>query len=260
MGTETGLQALRHALGWQPAPPESAPPTDDLERANRYRPTLAGRQEPLPEFEAKHLLAAWDIPVIPERLVHDETEAVKAARAVGWPVVLKTAAPGVLHKTDVGGVILDIANEVAMRSIYQEMQRRLGPDVLVQRQVTSAERIELFLGMTVDPQFGPLVSFGLGGIWVEALADVVVALPPIDAVTAKRFLLGLRGAPALRGARGRRPVDLEAIAAVVSAFSRLAATLGPYLSEVDINPLIATANGVVAVDALIVPRAAAESP
>jgi hypothetical protein len=156
-------------------------------------------------------------------------------------------------------VILDVADEVAVRTVYQDLQRRLGPDVLVQRQIAAAERVELFLGMTIDPQFGPLISFGLGGIWVEALAEVVMALPPVDMETAWRLLLGLCGAPVLLGARGRRAVDVEAVVASIAAFSRMAAALGPYLSEVDVNPLIATADGAVAVDALIVPRAAAKS-
>ncbi len=260
MGTETGLLALRHALSWQPAASRGPLLAEDVDRAQRYAPLLNDRQEPLSEFEAKQLLAEWGIPVIAERLVNDEAAAVKAARDLGWPVVLKTAASGVLHKTDVGGVILDVANEAAVRTGYQDLRRRLGGDVLVQRQIAADKRVELFLGITVDPQFGPLVSFGLGGIWVEALSDLVVALPPIDAETALRLLLGLRGASVLPGGRGRSPIDVEAVAATIAAFSRMAAALGPYLAEVDVNPLIATADGVVAVDALIVPRAAVTGP
>lgn len=259
MGTETGLLAIRHALTWRPAAPRLPQSTDDRDLAQRCAPSLASRPEPLSELEAKQLLAAWDIPVIAERLVNDEEEAVEAAQALGWPVVIKTATPGVLHKTDAGGVIFDVGDEAAVRASYRDLRRRLGRAVLIQRQITAAERVELFLGLTLDPQFGPLVSFGLGGIWVEALADVVTALPPIDAVTAQRLLLELRGSAVLRGMRGRNPVDIEAAAAAIAAFSRMAVALGPYLAEVDVNPLIATADGVVAVDALVVPRAAIEA-
>jgi acyl-CoA synthetase (NDP forming) len=260
MGTETGLLALRHALSWQPATPRRPLPADDIEQAKRYAPLLIGRQQPMTEFEAKQLLAAWSIPVIAEWLVHDEVAAVEAARALGWPVVLKTGAAGVLHKTDVRGVILDVESEAAVQAGYQDLRQRLGTDVLVQRQIAASERVELFLGMTVDTQFGPLVTFGLGGIWVEALSDVVVAMPPIDEETAHRLMLGLRGASVLSGSRGRNSIDVDAVAEAIAAFSRMATALGPYLTEIDVNPLIATSDGVVAVDALIVPRAAVREP
>jgi hypothetical protein len=123
----------------------------------------------------------------------------------------------------------------------------------VQQQIPAEDKIELFLGMTVDAQFGPLVSFGLGGIWVEALRDVVVALPAIDAERAVAMLLRLRGAALLRGARGRPPVDLKALGEAIAAFSRMAAALGDDLAAVDVNPLFAGADGVIAVDALVIP-------
>jgi hypothetical protein len=161
----------------------------------------------------------------------------------------------VLHKSDGGGVVLDLADEAAARAAYVDLAGRFGPRVVVQHQVPTRDTIELFLGMRLDPQFGPLVSFGLGGVWVEALRDVIVALPPLDVATAEGLLSELRGASLLLGARGRAPVKMKALCEAIAAFSRMAATLGPALSEVDVNPLLAAPEGVVAVDALVVPRA-----
>jgi hypothetical protein len=193
---------------------------------------------------------------VAERLVETEEEAVAAASAFGWPVVLKIAAPGLLHKSDVAGVCLDLGDESAVRTAYRELARRFSPRVVVQVQVPARERVELFLGMTGDPQFGPLVSFGLGGIWVEVLGDLVFALPPIDAKSASKMLGELRGASLLLGARGRPPVDLAGLAEAIAAFSRMAAALAPVLAAVDVNPLMASPRGVVAVDALVVPSGA----
>ena len=253
MGTESGLAALRHALRWSPA--ASRMPLSAAERAlaDRWRETLAGRANPLDEVEAKRFLAAWGIPVVAERLVESKEEALAAARALGWPVVMKTVMPGLLHKSDFGGVRLGLANVAAARAAYAALHRRFGPRVVVQQQVPTADAVELYLGLAVDPQFGPLVSFGLGGIWVEVLRDVAVALPPIDAETAESLLRRLRCAALLRGARGHPPADLRSVIDAIVAFSRMAAAIGPDLTAVDINPLVASPRGVVAVDALVIP-------
>lgn len=258
MGTETGLAALKHALGWRPAEARRTLAESDLARGRRWAEALAKRHEPLDEVEAKRLLAEWGIPTVEERRVESEAAARDAARTLGWPVVLKSAAPGVLHKSDAGGVYLGLKDEAAVSAAYAKLDRRFGPRVVVQRQVVMQDAVELFLGVTVDPQFGPLIAFGLGGIWVEALRDVVYAIPPINAETASTLLRRLRGAPLLFGARGRRSVDCDALCDVIAAFSRLAAALGPSLAEIDVNPLIAGPSDAVVVDALVVPRGAAE--
>lgn len=260
MGTQTGLAALRHALNWKPACPRTALSEADLALAAEYRQLLAGNCEPLDEVAAKRLLAAWGIPVVAERLVDSKEEALNAARELGWPVVLKSAAPGLEHKSDVGGVLLGLLDDAAVRAAYSQLCERFGPRVVVQRQVPLADKVELFLGMTVDPQVGPLISFGLGGIWVETLRDVVVALPPISAENAERMLRRLRASPLLFGARGRSPVDLPALSQAIAAFSRMAAALYADLAAVDVNPLIAGPDGVVAADALIVRRAERDVP
>jgi acetate---CoA ligase (ADP-forming) len=254
MGTDTGLAALGHALSWRPASPPASLAVETGEHASRWLAALAGRSKPLDEVEAKRLLADWGIPVVAERLVESKEEAIAAARALGWPVVLKTAAPWLLHKSDVGGVILDLEAEATVANAYAHILDRFGPLAVVQRQVSTKDRVEMFLGMTVDPQFGPLIGVGLGGIWVEVLHDVVSALAPIDQEAAAAMLARLRGASLLRGARGAPAVDLDALSDVIAAFSRMAAALGPVVDQIDVNPLLAGPEGVVAVDALIVPR------
>jgi acyl-CoA synthetase (NDP forming) len=262
MGTETGLAALRHALTWIPAHPREPMPRADEELACRSRELLTAQAGPLDEVEAKRLLDVWGIPVVAERLVETERQALAAARELGWPVVLKTASPGLMHKSDAGGVLLGLGDEDAVKTGFAPLHQRFKSSVVVQQQIALVDKIELFLGMTVDPQFGPLLSMGLGGIWVEVLRDTVVALPPIDCETAERLMCRLRGAPLLFGLRGRPAVDIQALTAAIVAFSRMAAALGPDLAEVDVNPLLAGPNGVIAVDALIVPRSdrEAESP
>ena len=260
MGTETALDALRHALAWRPAEPRAYPSLADEALAARWTSALSGRDDPLNEVEAKRLLADWGIPTVTERLVDDEKAALSAAREVGWPVVMKTAAPGVLHKSDLGGVVPGVVDERAVQTAYRRLSERFGPRIVVQRQIAMEDAVEIFLGSAIDPQFGPLVSFGLGGVWVEALRDVVTVLPPIDATAARRCLLCLRGTPLLLGARNRPAVDLAALAEAVAAFSRMAAALGPALAEMDVNPLLAGPCGVVAVDALLVPRDLSSTP
>ena len=169
-------------------------------------------------------------------------------------MVVKTAAPGVLHKSDVGGVRLSVGDEAAVGTAYGELRATFGPRAVVQRQIAAAGAIELFLGMSSDPQFGPLVSVGLGGIWVEVLRDVVTVVPPIDVDAAGTLLCRLRGFPLLQGIRGAPAADLDAACQAIAAFSRMAAALGPVLDQVDVNPLLASPQGVVAVDALVVPR------
>jgi acyl-CoA synthetase (NDP forming) len=258
MGTDTALAALRHALTWRPAAPVSPLDRDSLALAATWRQRLCGRTEPLDEIESKCLLADWGISVVAERLVETEAEALAAARALGWPVVVKTAAPGILHKSDAGGIRLGLADETAVASAFGALRERFGPRAVVQRQIAGPHQVEMFLGMTSDLQFGPLVAVGIGGIWVEALRDVVMAMPPLDAPTARTLLARLRGYAMLEGLRGAPPVDLMALAEAIAAFSRMAAALGDAVDQVDVNPLLAGADGVVAVDALVVPGGVGE--
>jgi hypothetical protein len=177
-------------------------------------------------------------------------EAVAAARRVCYPVALKTV--GVEHKSDVGGVILDLADEAALRVAYADMAARLGPDVSIDAMVSSG--IEVSVGFVRDPAFGALLVVAAGGVLVELLDDRAVACPPVSRTGALRLLDGMRMRPMLDGWRGAPAVDLAALIDVIVGFSDLATELGDVLDAVEANPVIVSADGVVAVDVLAVQR------
>lgn len=254
MGTDTGLRALNHALQRRPIAPVEAP---DTSRAAAWVPLLNGAVD---EVRAKQVLAAWDIPTVPEQLVTSEHQAILAASTLGWPVVLKSAAPGLFHKSDAGAVHLHVQGVDQVAAVYAELAARFGPRVVVQQQIDTRDTVELFLGMSHDPEFGPLLGVGLGGIWVEALEAITFALPPVDGALAERILSRIPGNKFLAGGRGRAQVNRGAVGAAIVAFSRLAVDLSPYVAEIDVNPLLAGPRGVVAVDALIVPHTGVTAP
>ncbi len=215
-----------------------------------------GRQR-LTELESLELLAAYGIPVTPSRLARDAEEAVRFAAECGFPVVLKVSSPAIVHKTDVGGVALGISNVQDARTAYErliEVAARAAPDaevygVLVQKQLAGGR--ETIAGISRDPLFGPLVMFGLGGIFVEVLRDVVFRLAPIDEREAAGMVNGLRGARLLTGVRGQKPCDAAALEEVLRRLSQLAVDF-PAIAAVDVNPLLAFEDGAVAVDARVV--------
>jgi acyl-CoA synthetase (NDP forming) len=243
----TGLAALGHLACWpRPLTPE-APPVD-AERRRRWSARLAqsGWDEPV----AFELLAGYGIPVARSRAAHDLTEALAAADDVGYPVALKTL--GAEHKSDVGGVVLGIADGAALQEAYLRMTEVLGPDVSIDAMAPPG--VEISVGVVRDDNFGPLVIVAAGGTLVELLADRAVACPPVTRQTAIDMLRSLRTGLLLAGWRGAPPVDLEALADVVVGFSELATELGEQLDAVEANPVIAAPGGAVAVDALVVPR------
>lgn len=211
----------------------------------------------LAEDEAKALLSRYGVATPRETVAAGADEAAAAAEAIGFPVVLKVISPDLPHKTEAGGVRLGLSTAGAVRAAYGEMiasVARHSPSaringVLVAEQV-SVEH-ELLCGIKRDPQFGPVVALGLGGIFVEILKDIVFAVAPLDLVEAKDMILALRGAPVLAGARGKAPVDHGRLAEVLVALSRLASD-HPEVQELDVNPLAATPDGrLVALDCLI---------
>ncbi len=175
-----------------------------------------------------------------------------AARQLGFPVTLKTAKDGLLHKSDQGGVILGIGDEDQLRHMYQFLSRRLGDDVLVAPMVAAG--VDLFLGIKRDPQFGPIVILGFGGILAETINDVQFALPPFDAAHARRCIDPMTLRPLLDGVRGGPAVNIDDFCETAARFSVLANALRDVLSEVDVNPLIVNDEGAIAVDALVVGR------
>jgi hypothetical protein len=180
------------------------------------------------------------------------TTIIKESEAVAetYPVVLKTAVPGVLHKSDVGGVVLNIGSEEQLRVAYAEMAERLGPEALIAPM--AGEGVEMMLGMRMDPQFGPVVLIGFGGIHAETLGDVVYALPPFTAEHARRCVDRLQLRPMLDGQRGRPAADVDAFCEAAAHFSVMVEAMRDTLKEVDVNPIIVHESGCTIVDALIV--------
>jgi acyl-CoA synthetase (NDP forming) len=193
-------------------------------------------------------------------LASSPEDAVAAADRIGRPVAMKLVSRDVLHKSDAGGVLLGVEGATACREAYESIfsaVRLAHPDAAIDGVLVSpmAEAgVELIVGARVDPTFGPVVMVGLGGVFVEILRDVALRLAPVDHATALAMLDELAGADLLRGARGRPPVDRDAVADCVVAVSRFAAQHGADLREVEVNPLIAypAGRGVVALDAALV--------
>lgn len=199
-------------------------------------------------FGARALLESHGVPVASARRVSSIDEALAAADLVGPPVVVK--ALGLLHKSDAGGVAIGV-QLADLQAVTEAMQQRLSPEGFsIEEMVPHDDAVELIVGAKRDPQFGPVAMVGLGGIYTELLGDFSVALAPVDLATAERMVSELRGAPLLRGMRGRPAVHLAAIHEAMVAVSRVMAT-HPEISELEINPLLAGPSGVTALDARI---------
>ncbi len=249
-GTRTGLAAVRNVFAHRDArarPPVQRP---DVAPAvtRRWRQRLAS-PAPLAASESFQLLADYGIPVAPTLPAASLPEAITAAEWIGWPVVLKTAAVGVAHKSDAGGVRLGIVDAGMLAAAYAEMSRSLGPEVTVSAMVPPGP--ELALGIVRDPQFGPLVMAGAGGVLVELLADRVFGLPPLDETRAQDMLGRLKARRLLDGFRGTPASNVATVANAIVRLSALAADAGDLISGLEINPLIAGPSGCVAVDVLV---------
>jgi acetyltransferase len=212
----------------------------------------------LTEYESKQLLTAYGLPTVPTRIAADEEGAVRCADAIGYPVVVKLHSETLTHKTDVGGVRLNLPDAAAVRTAFREIgaavRRRAGAEhflgVTVQPMVR-LEGYELILGASVDAQFGPVLLFGLGGQLVEVFKDRALALPPLNSTLARRLMEQTRIYQALQGVRGRDPVDLAALEQILVRFSELVVEQ-PRIKEIDINPLLAAPKRMIALDARVV--------
>ncbi|MBI1801891.1 MAG: acetate--CoA ligase family protein [Chloroflexi bacterium] len=215
----------------------------------------------LTEAAGKQVLALYGIPTTREGVATTADEAAQIACEIGFPVAMKIVSPQIMHKTDAGGVLLNMASEADARAGYEQIMnraRRYNPQaelhgVSVQEMVGAGH--EIIVGMTRDTQFGPGILVGLGGIFVEVLRDVAVRVPPLDAGDAREMIGALKGKALLAGARGAKPADLDALAGALVNFSQLCMDLQDDVREIDVNPLIVFENGkgVKAVDCLMVP-------
>jgi acyl-CoA synthetase (NDP forming) len=229
---------------------------DGSERDEARRGRWAARLQSGPPGGAAlfDLLRDYGVPAVAARSAATRDEALAAADAIGYPVAVKTGRPDIAHKSDAGGVCLGIDGPAALGAAYDDLSDRLGPGVLVCAMASPGQ--ELILGMARDPELGPLIVVGAGGILTEHLAERSVALPPLTRKSASALLDGQRFATMLTGVRGQPPCDIDALISAITGFSVLVADLGEHLDGFDINPLICSPSGVLAVDALAIPSAA----
>ncbi len=251
-GLDRGLAALGRAHWWS-------------QRQRRERP---GRRaggpgvvrvaSPCSEHTAMQLLQAHGIPVVPAVLARSAEDAVAAAARLDGPAALKVCSPDIAHKTEVGGVALDVRGDDAVRAAYGKVLSRVPASARIEGVLVAPMReraVELIVGVSRDPTWGPMLAVGLGGIWVETLKDVALRRLPVDAADVAEMLESLKAAPLLRGSRGRRPVDLQALGRTIARIGDLALALGPRLEALEINPLRVEGAGCEALDALIVTAA-----
>ena len=209
------------------------------------------------EAEAARLLTSAGLEVVPEQACTTAEEAVAAAERLGFPVVMKILSPDILHKSEIGGVLVGVADVAAVRDGFATLTRRArekAPDariegVLVARQMSGG--VECIMGIQRDPVFGPVAMFGLGGIFVEVMKDVVFRRCPFGVDVAEEMIRSIRGAPLLLGARGRPPVDVRALAQMLARLSVFAVQAGERLVSIDLNPVFAMPDGAFIADAVI---------
>jgi acyl-CoA synthetase (NDP forming) len=233
---EDGIAALARAVRWRDLPPDplALPPPAQPVTGDDY-------------WTARTLLAEAGLPVAAGRLI--EGDAAPDADGLRFPVVAKALGPR--HKSDAGGVVLGIADELALAAAVADLRARLqSPAIVVEEQAPVAAGVELIVGCRRDPSFGVLLLVGLGGIYAEILRDTAVALGPVDATAAEALILSLRGSTLLRGARGRPPLDLAGAAEFAARLSLLAAA-HPELTDIEVNPLLVLPDRVVALDARV---------
>lgn len=232
-------------------------------RSERFRDAMIiigqAKSEILTEREGKRLLALYDIPVTREALATSADEAVRIAEDLTLPVAMKIESVEIVHKTDVGGVVLNVSTPDEVESTFEQIvasvrshhpRAEIG-GVLVQQMTKPG--VEVMIGANFDPQFGPIIAFGLGGIWVETLKDVRILLPPFDANDVLEEIRQLRAASVLRRGRGGGELDLNGLADCIVNFGRLCSDLAEEIAEIDVNPIIlsTSGNGLTAVDCLI---------
>ncbi len=234
------------------AGPDRAKVEEIISKARGERRTI------LTEFESKQVLAAYHIPVVETRIATTEEDAVKQAGEIGYPVVLKLFSETITHKTDVGGVMLNLKDEAAIRNAWKSIESSVAAKVgaehfqgVTVQPMIKLEGYEIILGSSIDPQFGPTILFGLGGQLVEVFKDRSLALPPLNTTLARRMMEQTKIYKALKGVRGRKPVDLSELEQIMVRFSQLVVEQR-WIKELDINPMLASPDRIVSLDARVV--------
>lgn len=211
----------------------------------------------LTEVESKTFLKQAGIPVVETRLATTPAEATAISQKMGFPIVLKIASPDIIHKSDSGGVKLSLKNVSEVRKAYREMIESarkkfpLAPIHGISVQKMARPGTEVIIGTSKDPQFGPVIMFGLGGIFVEVLKDVSFRMIPLNRRDALEMMEEIKGYPLLKGYRGKEPADLNALTEIILKVSRVIEE-NPEIKELELNPIMAYRKGALAVDARII--------
>jgi acyl-CoA synthetase (NDP forming) len=253
-GAREALLAFRHLFRYHAFKrarlPALTPTEFDPERVSSWRQKLGtAKSDTLGETEALAFLSDFSIPVVRHAGAGSRSELIAAAAEIGYPVVLKTAHPGINHKSDRGGVFVNIQTEQELLAHYDDLCKRLGPDVLISQMID--EGIEIGLGTINDPQFGPIIMVAAGGVLVELISDRAVAMCPVSPRRANEMIASLKADRLLQGVRGRQAVNRQALVDAVVALSGIAFEFRDSIGEIDINPMLVNADGAPAVDALI---------
>jgi len=214
-------------------------------------------QNLLTEVESKELLKKAGIPVVEAKLSRSKKEAVSISKEMGFPIVLKISSPDVIHKSDSGGVKLGLANATQVGKAYSEIIssiKKAYPKALIEGvsvQPMAPPGVEVIVGMSKDPQFGPVLMFGLGGILVEVLKDVSFRIVPVTERDAREMIREIKGYPVLEGYRGQKPASIPALEKLIVKVSQFVEK-NPQIKELDLNPIFAYPDKAVAVDARII--------
>jgi acetyltransferase len=236
---------------------ETAPPDRDRAREIIEAVRKSGRTI-LTEFESKELLSSYCIPTVPTQIATKVEDAVKLADGFGYPIVLKLFSETITHKTDVGGVQLNLRDAAAVRNAFNTIKESVTAKVGAQhfqgvtvQPMVKLDGYEVIIGSSIDPQFGPVLLFGTGGQLVEVFKDRALALPPLNTTLARRMMEQTKIFTALKGVRGRKPVDISELQQLLVRFSQLVVEQ-PWIKEIDINPLLASHDRLLALDARVV--------
>ncbi|HLH08514.1 MAG TPA: bifunctional acetate--CoA ligase family protein/GNAT family N-acetyltransferase [Terriglobales bacterium] len=234
------------------AGPDRKTAEDIIQRVRKSGRTI------LTEYESKQLLSAYGIPTVPTFVASDEKQAIATAEKIGFPVVLKLYSETITHKTDVGGVVLNLRDAESVRKAFAGIRDSVGQKVGAQhfqgvtvQPMAKLDGYEIIIGSSIDSQFGPVLLFGTGGQLVEVFKDRALALPPLNTTLARRMMEQTKIYTALKGVRGRKPVDMAALEDLMVRFSQLVVEQ-PWIKEIDINPLLASSDRLLALDARVV--------
>ncbi len=250
-GMDVALRSFRNLYRYQPdvSRHEQSSLSYDQKMLIKWK-TLLNQTTSLDELSSLELMSDFDLPVVQHRLADNFEQVVQAAEQFAYPLVMKTAEPGIHHKSDCGGVIVSISDHIMLQNSYRVLQQRLGNRVIVMPMIASG--IEVSIGMKNDPHYGPMVILASGGILIELLRDRAFDLAPLTIEQASELIDRLKLAKLLGGVRGQPAVDRQALVSLVNSFSMLVYAFADSIAEIDLNPVIVGAEGCTIVDAFVV--------